>query len=51
MKWMIDAKWKDTDAKMGHATWFAVLHKDDYDHQFGGVVRFVPVRVISQLKP
>jgi hypothetical protein len=50
MKWMIDPKWKDTDARMGTAVWYAVLHKDSLDHHFGDVVGFVQSRYI-QLKP
>jgi hypothetical protein len=50
MKWMIDPKWKDTDGKLGAATWYAVLHKDDYDRHFGDVVGFVQSSYL-QLKP
>ena len=50
MKWMIDPKWKDTDAKLGSAVWFAALHKDDIDHHFGDIVGFVQSRYI-QIKP
>lgn len=40
MKWIIDPRWKDTDAKLGSATWYAALHKD-YDRHFGDIVGFV----------
>jgi hypothetical protein len=50
MKWMIDPKWKDTDAKLGAATWYAALHKDDFDAHFGDVVGFVQSSYI-QIKP
>ncbi len=50
MKWMIDPKWRGTDAKSGAAVWYAVLHKDDYDHHFGDIVGFVQSRYI-QLSP
>jgi hypothetical protein len=45
MKWMIDPKWKDTDARLGKAVWYAALRKD-YDHHFGDVVGFVQSRYI-----
>ncbi len=46
MKWFIDPKWKDTDAKLGSAVWYAALHRD-YDHHFGEVVGFVQSRYIA----
>lgn len=46
MKWFIDPKWKDTDARLGAAVWYAALHKD-YDHHFGDVVGFVQSRYIA----
>lgn len=50
MKWFIDPKWKDTDAKVGSAVWYAVLHKDDFDHHFGQVAGFIQSRYIP-VKP
>lgn len=46
MKWFIDPKWKDTDARLGSAVWYAALHKD-YDHHFGDVVGFVQSRYLA----
>lgn len=45
MKWFIDPKWKDTDAKVGSSVWYAVLHKD-YDRHFGEIAGFVQSRYI-----
>jgi len=48
MKNFIDLKWKDTSTRLGTSTWYAVLHKDDYDRHFGAVVGFVQSRYIVQ---
>ena len=46
MKDFIDPKWKDTDAKIGSAVWYAILHKD-YDRHFGQVAGFVQSRYLE----
>lgn len=49
MKWFLDPRWKDTDAKLGSAVWYAALHKD-YDHHFGDIAGFVQSTYLP-LKP
>ena len=47
MKWIIDPKWKDTDARQGDdSVWYAVLHKD-LDHNYDNIVGFVQSRYID----
>ena len=51
MKWAIDPKWKDTDAKLGDtSTWYAVLEKDGFDHNYDNIVGFVQSRYIDLKK-
>lgn len=51
MKWVIDPRWKDTDAKQGDTSvWFAALHKDGFDRDYDNIVGFVQSRYID-LKP
>lgn len=48
MKWVIDPRWKDTDSKLGsNCVWYAVLHKDGFDHDYDNIVGFVQSRYIE----
>lgn len=51
MKWVIDPKWKGSDAQLaGTSVWYAALHKDPFDPHYGDIVGFIQSRYI-QLKP
>jgi len=51
MKWVIDPRWKGADTKIGDSsTWYAVLQKDGFDHNYDNIVGFVQSRYIGLKK-
>lgn len=48
MKWVIDPRWKDTDAKLGNnSVWYAALRHDGFDRNYANIVGFVQSRYID----